>query len=553
MIGDAQDVARRRPLDKIDRTAQHEPTVDRDRILEATFIAAVIRKSKAELEILRHPRRIVCHLLHPDAEVAAQLVDFVAPDARNRRRKLLFVLSRHTCERGVDDLRGRSDTIGRHRQRAGVPHVAIELGLSAMEEAATRQWIEPHQRFWLFSRLEAIDRREQKLIRTRCKSLERRQRVRAVRQTLFVDRGLERRRHANQAIRLRPRRPSTRPAADDRATQRLVELQQVVRVSPHRRGVARLEQRLERREIVFEIVDRAIRIFRRRPREACAGFSRSVARKLTMIRNLAGDGAHDVERIERRHARARFGDVEPGIREIEAVFRRANRQLQQQPLGVLAILLTDKVAAQRVPPVVEQQRILMRTLRHHALGETRNEDDFERAATRLVRRADEDAAVAPCRRLPVEHHQPLAQHVAHFLETDGADIRHRPQRCQRLENAIGTAQRGLGQRDEAIEPLTPRRAIRPCGKRIDDGQREVAEVTEIFQVALVPPDTRRFGFLALQRLDPQLVVVLQAIETPAPPLAAVRAGAASDNRRLDDELFPLPRRSQCPGNHGFFV
>ena len=40
---------------------------------------------------------------------------------------------------------------------------------------------------------------------------------------------------------------------------------------------------------------------------------------------------------------------------------------------------------------VEQQRILARPLRHHALGEARHEDDAERSAARLMRRADEHA------------------------------------------------------------------------------------------------------------------------------------------------------------------
>ena len=65
---------------------------------------------------------VVGHLLHPDAEIAPQLVDFVAPDALDRRRQLLFVFGGHAIERGVDGSRGRRDAVARDRQRTGFLH-----------------------------------------------------------------------------------------------------------------------------------------------------------------------------------------------------------------------------------------------------------------------------------------------------------------------------------------------------------------------------------------------------------------------------------------------
>ena len=73
------------------------------------------------------------------------------------------------------------------------------------------------------------------------------------------------------------------------------------------------------------------RILRRRPREARAGFLGRIPRQLAVIGNGARDGAHDVERVERRHAHARFGDVEPRIRQIQRA--RSRRQSTASAAG----------------------------------------------------------------------------------------------------------------------------------------------------------------------------------------------------------------------------
>src|SRR5439155_25581849 len=115
-------------------------------------------------------------------------------------------------------------------------------------------------------------------------------------------------------------------------------------------------------------------------------------------------------------ARGRFAEVEPRIREIHALARRADRDRQEETLGAAALLLIDEPAVERAPLVVEQQRILPRPLRDDALGEAGDKDDAERAAARLVRRADEHAAVPARRRLPVECDEAVVQPVARLVE-----------------------------------------------------------------------------------------------------------------------------------------
>ena len=206
----------------------------------------------------------------------------------------------------------------------------------------------------------------------------------------------------------------------------------------HGSRVARVEQRLERREIVLEIVDGAIGISWRRPREACSGFLRGFRREHAVIRHAPRDGPNDVERVERRHPRTRLGDVEPRIRKIDALARRADRQLQQQPLGIPPLLLLDQIPVQRAAPLVEQQRIFARPLRHDAFSEARYEDDAEAAAAGLMWRADEQPAVASRRWVPVERREPVVQDVARFFARDRTDVRHRPEVGERLEHTRGT-------------------------------------------------------------------------------------------------------------------
>ena len=47
---------------------------------------------------------VVGQLLHPDAEIAAELADLVAPDAIDRRRQLLGVFGRHAIEHAFERL-----------------------------------------------------------------------------------------------------------------------------------------------------------------------------------------------------------------------------------------------------------------------------------------------------------------------------------------------------------------------------------------------------------------------------------------------------------------
>ena len=123
---------------------------------------------------------------------------------------------------------------------------------------------------------------------------------------------------------------------------------------------------------------------------------------------------------------------------------------------------TTRACAERPAHLlVEEQRIFAQLLREESLGQSRNEDDLEGAAARLVRAADKHAAVAIRRRLLVERPQPLGEDVARFLEAYRTDGAHRAQLAEHAQHACRTAEHPWRQFAEPFEPLAPGRALWP--------------------------------------------------------------------------------------------
>ena len=58
-----------------------------------------------------------------------------------------------------------------------------------------------------------------------------------------------------------------------------------------------------------------------------------------MVGDAAGDGAHDFERVERRHARAGFRGLDARERDVQPLGRHTDREAQQQPFMFSAIVL----------------------------------------------------------------------------------------------------------------------------------------------------------------------------------------------------------------------
>ncbi len=323
--------------------------------------------------------------------------------------------------------------------------------------------------------------------------------------------------------------------------------------------VRHIDEQSKRSEIVLDLVDRFFRPGRRRPIELRPAGCRRVPLELLVVRDLADDGAHDVEDVERGHARAGATDVETRIGQPEAIDGGADRQPEQEPLGLGAIVLHDEARAgarrERFAhlecggPSIEEQRILAQLLREEPLGKAGHEHDLERAPAGLMRAADEDTSIAVGRRLLVERAQPFGEDVARLLEPDRADGSHRAQLAEHAQHARRPAQHPRRQLAEALEPLAPGGVCRPGGERLDDGQREVRQVCQVLAIALEADEPRRLGIFAQALfLDPCLVAFAQTAQ-PAPPAL----GIAADDRGLDDHPLPLPRRAQSAFDDGGLV
>ena len=248
----------------------------------------------------------------------------------------------------------------------------------------------------------------------------------------------------------------------------------------HRRRIARVEQRLQHRQIVLEIVDGAVGILRRRPGEARAGFLGRLRGEHAMIGHAAGDRAHHVERVERRHARARFGDVHARIREIQPLGRGADRDLQQQPLGAAAIVLA------------RPGRRRARAGDRRAAADPRAAAAARRARPGRARRRRGTSGRAPdaaCRRTGGRSGAPADPSRA---SPDDRAARRAPPRATPDRRPPSAADRPASaareraatsacarQRREALDPLAPGRLLGPVGQRVDDRQRELAQVREV--------------------------------------------------------------------------
>ena len=173
-----------------------------------------------------------------------------------------------------------------------------------MKQAAARQRVHADDRLGLVPRLEAKDRRQDKLVRASCEPLKRRQRIATAGQPLRLERRLNGRRRLDQAIAPRPGGAPARPSADDRPSQPVVEAEQVVGPALHSRRIPRIEQWPQRREVVLEIVDGPIRIGGSWPGQVRAGFLGGLRRERAVVWHAARHRAHR-RRARKKTARAR--------------------------------------------------------------------------------------------------------------------------------------------------------------------------------------------------------------------------------------------------------
>ena len=189
----------------------------------------------------------------------------------------------------------------------------------------------------------------------------------------------------------------------------------------------------------------------------------------------------------------------------------------------------QRVGAERQAHLaIEEQRILAQLLWEESLGQARHEHDLERATARLVRAADEHAAVTVCRGLLVERAQTLGQHVPRFFERDRSDRAHRAKLAEHTQHPRGPAQHARRQLAEPLEPLAPRGLHGPGRQRLDDREREVRQMCEVVAIPLEARQLRRLRILSQAFfLDLGVVSLAQPAQPPAPALGIAPTTDAS--------------------------
>ena len=156
---------------------------------------------------------------------------------------------------------------GDRQPPAGLEH-AGQLGLHLVEHPPPRQGVEPFRRLDLLARLEAMDGRQQELVRTRREALKGGHRVGPRRQPMRVEGRPRPGFRPVDAVVAAPgtRRPA-RPAGQQRPAQGWLEGQEITRPPPRLGRVLLPQQRSEDREIVLDVVDGLGGILGGRPRQ----------------------------------------------------------------------------------------------------------------------------------------------------------------------------------------------------------------------------------------------------------------------------------------------
>ncbi len=150
--------------------------------------------------------------------------------------------------------------------------------------------------------------------------------------------------------------------------------------------------------------------------------------------------------------------------------------------------------------------------------------------------------------IDLQRQEAIGHDVAGFVERDRTDRAHGPQLGEHAQDALGTPHHVGYERRESIEPFTPGRRRRPRRQPIDHRERERPQVTEIAEIAFETRRAGRVGILAAFLVDLDPIAFREPVEAPMPARRI-----AADDRGLDDQRFPLPRRPQRAGNDGLLV
>ena len=163
-------------------------------------------------------------------------------------------------------------------------------------------------------------------------------------------------------------------------------------------------------------------------------------------------------------------------------------------------------------------------------------------------RSDEHAAVPPWRWIPVERQQTRLQKIADLLQRDRPDRRHRSKIGEHAQHPAGAAEDTGREIRESIEPFAPRGVGGPVTKRVDDRQRERAQMPQVSKIPRDGAAAGRLRFFPIDFCQAHTILGGEPVEPPPPTPFPLGAIDSADDCRFDNQLFPFPRRAQRAGH-----
>ena len=248
----------------------------------------------------------------------------------------------------------------------------------------------------------------------------------------------------------------------------------------------------------------------------------------------SGHGAPDLQRVERRDPRTGFGDAPRcGNERYNRDFRRADGE--RGAAGVLSSARSSgtpgsrRAARGRRPAAADPRAVSAGT----SVRQDRDEDNPERAAAGVIRRADEDAAEAPRRRIRIERQQAVAQDASRFVELDRTDI------APSAAGRQGPAGRTPASAGREAQDARSDRAIRPTSR---------APATPASSSMIGSANARRWSHCSrvsssIRTLPLSLPSGVWPRQSAARPRARVRRADVSIARRPDRSPRRRPARA----------
>jgi hypothetical protein len=146
---------------------------------------------------------------------------------------------------------------------------------------------------------------------------------------------------------------------------------------------------------------------------------------------------------------------------------------------VETFVLRGKPARKGTALIVQEERVLHRLLREHALGEAWDEHNAKGSASDLFDAGNEDMAVPAVRLILFECYESPLQDSAYFRDSHGADAAEGFEFGEQSQHASWVTECPPCEGAQPVKPLTPRTGVPHVPEEVHEGECEVLELSEV--------------------------------------------------------------------------